>query len=237
MKANQTQQDALLALAALDLEISRTRREISALQNPDRHAEQVQQQRALASALVDARNEVDRLELELRRANQDLELVEQRIVKDKAALAASSSSKDAVGLEHELSTLARRKGELEEASLVIMEQLELAKDSYEQVLQSKRDLDTSVQQLAEADEQALIKLKSGLQLHDSRRTQLQQQVGDEIFAAYQRRAAKGIAAGRLESRTCSACQFTLDAIAFDKISSLANDELANCPDCDALLVR
>lgn len=237
MKASQSQQDALLALAALDLEISRTKREISALQNPDRHAEQVQQQRALASSLIDARNEVDRLELELARANQDLDLVEQRITKDKTALAASSSSKDAVGLEHELTTLARRKGELEEASLAVMEQLELAKDSYEQVLICKRELDASIQQLAEADEQALIKLKSGLQLHDTRRTQLQQQVGEEIFAAYQRRAAKGIAAGRLESRACSACQFTLDAIAFDKISSLANDELTNCPDCDALLVR
>jgi predicted nucleic acid-binding Zn-ribbon protein len=237
VKASQSQQDALLALAALDLEISRTKREISALQNPDRHAEQVQQQRALASSLIDARNEVDRLELELARANQDLDLVEQRITKDKTALAASSSSKDAVGLEHELTTLARRKGELEEASLAVMEQLELAKDSYEQVLICKRELDASIQQLAEADEQALIKLKSGLQLHDTRRTQLQQQVGEEIFAAYQRRAAKGIAAGRLESRACSACQFTLDAIAFDKISSLANDELTNCPDCDALLVR
>ena len=197
----------------------------------------MQQQRALASSLIDARNEVDRLELELARANQDLDLVEQRITKDKTALAASSSSKDAVGLEHELTTLARRKGELEEASLAIMDQLELAKDSYEQVLISKRELDASIQQLAESDEQALIKLKSGLQLHDTRRAQLQQQVGEEIFAAYQRRAAKGIAAGKLESRACSACQFTLDAIAFDKISSLANDELTNCPDCDALLVR
>ena len=237
MKANQTQQDALLALAALDLEISRTRREISALQNPDRHTEQVQQQRALASALIDARNETDRLELEMKRANQDLDLVEQRIAKDEAALAASSSSKDAVGLEHELVTLARRKGELEEATLAIMEQLEIAKDSYEQILENKRELDAEIQRLAEADEQALIKLKSGLQLHDTKRGQLQQQVGDEIFAAYQKRASRGIAAGKLENRTCSACQFSLDAIAFDKISNLANDELANCPDCDALLVR
>lgn len=237
MKANQTQQDALLALAALDLEISRTKREISAIAHPDRHADLNQRQRGLASQLIDARNEVDRLELELVRANQDLDLVEQRVAKDKAALAASSSSKEAVGLEHELSTLARRQSDLEEQSLAIMEQLEAAREVFEQVLQAKRDLDTEMQSASESDEQASIKLRSGLQLQETRREQLRQSLGEEVSAAYQRRAAKGIAAGKLENRSCTACQFTLDAIAFDKISSLASDELANCPDCDALLVR
>lgn len=237
MKANQIQRDALLAIAELDLEIARAKREVAGLQHPDRSAELVQKQRALASKLIDARNEVDRLELELSRANQDLDLVEQRIAKDKAALASSSSSKDAIGLEHELTTLARRQGDLEEQSLAIMDQLELAKESYELVLQGKRELDAEAQRQSEADEQALIKLKSGLQLHDARRTQLQQQLGDELFAAYQKRVTKGIASGRLEQRTCSACQFTLDAIAFDRISALASDEIATCPDCDALLVR
>ena len=237
MKANQIQRDALLAIAALDLEIARAKREVAGLQHPDRLAELVEKQRALASKLIDARNEVDRFELELSRANQDLDLVEQRIAKDKVALASSSSSKDAIGLEHELASLARRQSDLEEQSLAIMEQLELARETYEQVLQSKGELDGQTQRQAEEDEQAVIKLKSGLQLHDARRAQLQQQLGDELFAAYQKRITKGIAAGKLEQRTCSACQFTLDAIAFDRISSLASDEIATCPDCDALLVR
>ena len=237
MKANQIQQDALLALASLDLEISRAKREISVITHPDRHVSLGQRQRTLASALIDARNEVDRLELELSRANQDLALVEQRIAKDKAALAASSSSREAVGLEHELVTLNRRQSDLEEQSLAIMEQLEVARDSYELVLQDKRELDTEVQDAIESDEQTTIKLKSGLQLLDTRRAQLQQQLGEELYVAYQQRAGKGIAAGKLENRSCTACQFTLDAIAFDKVNSLPKDELSNCPDCDAILVR
>jgi predicted nucleic acid-binding Zn-ribbon protein len=63
---------------------------------------------------------------ELKRAESDVELVEGRITKDSERLVHTASAKDAQGLEHELETLRRRRSDLEDIELAIMERLEEA---------------------------------------------------------------------------------------------------------------
>uniref|UniRef100_UPI00404791D5 zinc ribbon domain-containing protein n=1 Tax=Aquiluna sp. TaxID=2053504 RepID=UPI00404791D5 len=76
---------------------------------------------AEASQMLSDHEEIER---DLRRSETDLELVEARIAKDEQRLTQSSDAKTIAGIQHELITLGKRKGELEEAQLLQMERVE-----------------------------------------------------------------------------------------------------------------
>ena len=69
---------------------------------------------AQASQMLSDHEEIER---DLRRSETDLELVEARIAKDEQRLTQSSDAKTITGIQHELITLGKRKGDLEEAQL------------------------------------------------------------------------------------------------------------------------
>ena len=121
MKATETQQTDLLSLANLDLQISRSKAAIKNLSSGAQFAELREAQRGLAAKLISARNALDSVELELKRAETDLHLVEQRIEKDKVRINSTNSSKDAQGIQSELESLARRKSDLEDIELAILD--------------------------------------------------------------------------------------------------------------------
>jgi predicted nucleic acid-binding Zn-ribbon protein len=192
---------------------------------------------ALSDQLIDARNKVGDLELELKRSENDLELVETRIAKDKQRLTTTSSPKDAQGIEHELTSLTKRKSELEDLELAVMEELEKVR--------SELDAVSSNKQLAEAELSGLReKLASNLTELDSERARLVASrekliatLDPELAVVYQRKADRGSSVGRLIGRECGACRLSITATNLDEILALAPDEIAECPNCQALLVR
>ena len=74
----------------------------------------------------DAMVEKENIQAELTRAESDVQLVEARIQKDDERLTQTSSAKDAQGLDHELETLRKRRSDLEDIELAIMERLDQA---------------------------------------------------------------------------------------------------------------
>lgn len=169
MKANLNQQADLLALGALDQEIIRAKAAISDLASGKSLSDLRDAQRQLASALIDSRNALDSVELELGRAETDLELVEQRIAKDNQRLSQTSSAKDAQGITHELEALAKRKSDLEDLELAIMERRDELKSAFDSVASQKQQLDQSLSKQEAQIETELMKLRSGLDLQTAAR--------------------------------------------------------------------
>ena len=237
MKANLQDQKRLLELVDLDLTLVRNSGDRAKLHSATAISEASERALALSDQLIDARNKVGDLELELKRSENDLELVENRIAKDNQRLSSTTSAKDAQGIEHELTTLAKRKSELEDAELGIME-----------------DLETVRAQLAEAEaaksaaEQELAELRSALETNtsglDSARAELSAKrsaliglIDPELAAAYQRKADRNVAVGKLVGRECGACRLSITATNLEEIVALPADEIAECPNCQAYLVR
>ena len=237
MKANLQDQKRLLELVDLDLTLVRNAGDRAKLHSATAITEASEKALSLSDQLIDARNKVGDLELELKRSENDLELVENRIAKDDQRLSSTTSAKDAQGIEHELSTLAKRKSELEDAELGIME-----------------DLETVRAQLAEAEsaksaaEQELAELKSALETNtsglDSARAELSAKrnalvglIDPELAVAYQRKADRNVAVGKLVGRECGACRLSITATNLEEIVALPADEIAECPNCQAYLVR
>ncbi|CAB4625282.1 MAG: hypothetical protein F2599_04525 [Actinobacteria bacterium] len=237
MKASENQQAELLSLANLDLEISRTKAGLSVLVAGEALAPLRANQRDAALALIQSRNALDSVELDLTRAESDLELVEQRISKDKTRLNQTSSPKDAQAIQSELETLAKRKSELEDLELNVLEQKEVIEATYKTVLADKQIIDEELVVAERASESEILKLRSGLDLLTQQRLQQVSRLEHDLVELYEKKASRGVAVGRLLGRECGACRMSIGATALAEISALSRDEIATCPDCQAVLIR
>ncbi|MFM2030570.1 MAG: hypothetical protein RI927_190 [Actinomycetota bacterium] len=237
MKASENQQAELLGLANLDLEISRTRTYLTNLTSGNAFSDLRSAQRDCAAQLIESRNALDQVELDLARAEADLKLVEQRIEKDAAALNATSSSKDAQGIQSELETLKKRKSELEDLELAILERKDEVEATYKTVLTDKQAIDEELAAKESANEAEIMKLRSGLDLSTAQRSQQASRIDAELIALYEKKSSRGLAVGRLLGRECGACRMTIGATALAEINAMPRDEIATCPDCQAILIR
>lgn len=237
MKASEAQQADLLSLANLDHEISRSKAAIKNLSSGAQFAEMREAQRDLAAKLINARNALDTVELELKRSETDLELVEQRIAKDIARLNTTHNSKDAQGIQSELESLKRRKSDLEDIELAILEQKEQTSAAYATVASDKSIVDEELSVAEARNESEIMKLRSGLDLLTNDRAQQAARVSTELMELYEKKASRGVPVGRLSGRDCGACHISLGATALNEVQSLPRDEIATCPECQAILIR
>jgi predicted nucleic acid-binding Zn-ribbon protein len=237
MIASQTDQKQLLASAAFDVELARISNSRKQAQAESELEAASAETLRLSDSLIDARNAVGDLEMELGRAEADLELVGNRITKDKQLLSSTSSAKDAQGIEHELGTLDTRKSELEDAQLQIMELLELAQKNHEQLSQEKLAADAQLAAVQERISTELADLSSQAEKVQSERKSAISSIDQELAGAYERKYSRGVAVGRLTGRDCGACRLSITATSFEELMALPSEELAECPNCQAFLVR
>jgi len=237
MKAAPEQQNHLIELADLDSEMTRNRAALANLTTGELFALQRQNQRDAAAKLIEARNALDSVELEFKRADADLLLVDQRIEKDKQKLNQTTSPKDAQVIQSELESLAKRKLELEDFELSVMEKKEQCELALAEITKDKQLIDQELSSLVKANEQEILKLRSGLELTGSKRVQLTTRIDQDLVELYESKLRRGIAAARLLNRECGACRMTIGATALAEIVALPSDEVATCPDCQAILIR
>ena len=237
MKANLQDQKRLLELVDLDLSLVRNAGDRSKLLSATAISEASEKALALSDRLIDARNRVGDLELELKRSENDLELVENRIEKDNQRLTSTTSAKDAQGIEHELTTLAKRKSELEDAELGIMEVLETVRAELSEAKNAKSAAEQELAALRSALDTNTSVLDSARAELSSKRSTLVGLIEPELAVAYQRKADRNVAVGKLVGRECGACRLSITATNLEEILALPADEIAECPNCQAYLVR
>lgn len=237
MIASLADQKKLLEIGAHDVELARVKNSRKqALAEVELEAASAETLR-LSDLLIDARNAVGDLEMELSRAETDLQLVANRIEKDKALLSSTTSAKDAQGIEHELSTLAIRKNELEDAQLQIMELLEGAQQAHETLKSEKQIADETLAALQRRISAELTELDAQAESIQIERRNAIASLDESLASAYERKFSRGVAVGRLTGRDCGACRLSITATSFEELMALPPEELAECPNCQAFLVR
>jgi len=237
MKATEAQQADLLSLANLDQEISRSKAAIKNLSSGSQFSELRETQRNLAAKLINARNALDTVELELKRSETDRELVEQRIAKDISRLNSTNNPKDAQGIQSELESLSRRKSDLEDIELAILDQKEEASATFATVANDKSAVDDELAAAESRNEAEIMKLRSGLDLMTNDRAQQAARISSDLIEIYDKKASRGVPVARLFGRDCGACHISLGATALNEVQSLPRDEVATCPECQAILIR
>jgi len=237
MKVSQNQLQDLLELTATDLLLTRSRLHIEELkQDPMLLVLQAKSRQASTDFLA-ANNRMDDLKLELSRLETDLQLVEKRIAKDNADLLNTSVVKNAQGIQSELKTLAKRKSDLEDAELAIMDAMGDAEALVNQHKAAKAELDAELAKTNQRLEAEFRKIASGLDLQTADRKQLAERLPHELLELYAQKAKRGTPVARLSHRECGACRVNIGATDLAEISHAPADELVTCPECNAILVR
>jgi predicted nucleic acid-binding Zn-ribbon protein len=237
VKAAPADQRRLLDLADLDVRI---RRADAARQNPPQAArvKELVAQRATQSQelarLVGAR---DDLRAELARIEADVAVVDARAERDASRLNTSANAKEAQGLESELAALARRKSDLEDAELSVMERLEAADaevSAQESLIAQTQEEGARLS--AEAKDQVATATRDA-EAGRRDRGAIAESLPADLVALYDRLAARGPAAGLLRRGTCEACRMVLSGTDLNTIRQAQDDDVVQCPECGAILVR
>ena len=191
----------------------------------------------LSEAISDQRLRDEELERDLKRLENDVELVENRLKKDNQRLNESTSSKDIVGIQGEIESLKSRLSKLEDDELELMDQVEISKAELTRLQAEHLSAEAELEAAKSDLQQKLAGLKQDSDRLISEIQSLKTQVTGELLELFEARLAKGIAIGRLTGSNCSACNMSLNSTAMSEISAVAEDELCSCPECGAILVR
>ena len=239
MKADANVQRRLLDLAEVDAELSRVnhrRRTLPELAEIGTAEQSVQAKR---DALVAVETSLGDLDREVRRQELEIEQVRAREDRDRKLMADGSvGAKQLADLEHELATLQRRQGVLEDDLLELMERREAvdADTSHARV-----ELDKAQAALSDAQgrrDSALADLDSTEAKRAAERELMIKGVPDPLLGLYERvRAQRGIGAGLLHGRRCGACRIEIDRTTMSTIKAAAADDVVTCDECGAILVR
>lgn len=237
MKARPADQLLLIDVARLDATIRAADHQ---RRNPEQTArvnELLAQRQAQSAELTRLLGDRDDARAELSRLESDVVLVDARVARDTERLAVTSNVKEAQGLEHELASLAKRKSDLEDAELEIMERLETADAAVaaqEAVIATTNDEGA---RLSAEGKAAVARATATGDAAARDRAAIAEKVPVELLALYDRLAARGVGAGLLRRRACEGCHMVLSGTDLQAIRQAADDDVVFCPECGAVLVR
>ena len=239
MKADAAIQRRLLDLAEVDAELSRVNHRRRTLPELAEITTTEQTVRTKRDALVAVETSLGDLDREVRRQETEIDQVRAREDRDRKLLADGNvNSKQLTDLEHELATLQRRQGVLEDDLLELMERREAVDGNTNH---ARVELEKSQAALSDAQgrrDSALADLDSTEAKRVAERAIMIKQFPADLLGLYERvRAQRGIGAGLLRGRRCGACRIEIDRTTMSTIKAAAADDVVTCDECGAILVR
>jgi uncharacterized protein len=239
MKADPAVQRRLLDLAEVDAELSRLAHRRRTLPEI---AELVDAEAAVRTArdkLVEVETSAGDLDRDIRRIERDVEAVRTRTARDHQLLAgAGIAAKQAGDLQHELETLKRRQGVLEDEQLEIMEQREAVGADVEHSRGEVEAAEKRVVEITERRDTAIADIDASEGGRRRARGEAATAIPADLLAAYdKRRESQGVGAALLQARRCQACRLELDRTALSELKAAPADEVVHCEECGVILVR
>lgn len=239
MKADPGVQRRLLDLADIDAELSRLAHRRRTLPE-DAELERAESAvRAAKDKLVSIETSAGDLDRDIRRLERDVEGVRARTTRDQQLLAgAGIGAKQATDLQHELDTLARRQGVLEDEQLEVMEQREAVGTDLEHARGLLAEAERSLTDVSARRDTALLDINAAEGGRARAREEVLADLPAELLEGYERRRSQGkVGAALLRERRCGACRLELDRTFIGQLRSAVPDDVVACEECGAILVR
>lgn len=232
-------QSKLLDLAGVDAELTRITYRRGALPE-QQEVERLEAERiSRKDASVAVEIQIDDIDRDIRKLEGEVDAVRQREDRDRTLLQSGSvGAKQLTELEHELGSLVRRQGLLEDELLEVMEQREALQADHdhagaqlsqaeEELIDAKRRRDDAVADLDKAQERCA-----------ADRERLVGEFPADFLAVYEKqRTLGGPGAALLQARRCGACRIEIDRGEISRIAATPADVVVRCPECNAIMVR
>jgi predicted nucleic acid-binding Zn-ribbon protein len=238
VKAAPEDQARLLELGRIDTDLVRIAKTLQSLPAKQVAAEAETDLQEAREQVRLAQEEVEGFQADLKRAESDVELVDKRIAQDRERLQATTSAKDAQGLEHEVETLLARKSLLEDVELEVMEKLEGAIASLDQAKARTADiqdrLDAALADISRSTAEFDQSKKSLL----AEREAVVHGLPEDLVQLYDRQRERyGAGVSELRAGLSTASGVRLTESDLHDIRQAADDDVVLCPDSNAILVR
>lgn len=238
LKASPDDQALLLTLQEFDTRLQQLAHRAKSLPQLGRIAELSAAGDALRRRLAEQTGTVEDTEAELKRVESDVAVVEARIARDSDRVQHTASVKDVQALEQELAALAKRRSDLEDIELQVMERLEGVQA---ELAETQAALDENTATLAEVTSERDVELKTidSERTHTSaNRATVAGKLPNELLALYEKQKERyGWGASHLRGGVSSASGVRLNESDMAVVRSAAPDDVVLCPDSNAILVR
>ncbi|MFF3952212.1 zinc ribbon domain-containing protein [Streptomyces sp. NPDC001890] len=241
MNAAPADQIRLLDVQALDVRLSQLAHRRKSLPEHAEIESLTNDLAQLRDLLVASQTEESDTAREQTKAEQDVDQVRQRAARDQQRLdsGAVTSPKDLESLQREITSLAKRQGDLEDVVLEVMERRESAQERVTELsdrvsaVQAKADDATARRDAAtkELDEEAATVAKE--------REVVAGSVPADLMKLYDKLRAQqgGVGAARLYQRRCEGCRLELNITEVNDVKAASPDTVLRCENCHRILVR
>ena len=240
MKADPAEQRRLLELAAEDVALTQLAHRRRTLPEEKAVEAAAEAERSFAVEVVRAETQVRDLDREQTRLEADVETVRQREDRDQRLIDSGSVSvKDITGLQHELESLKRRQGDLEDQVLELMERRETADATLQAARDGQQQAAADLERATQLRDDALADIADGTGRHEAARTALAGQVTAPLLSLYDRvRTQTGTTgAALLQQRQCQGCRLELFGKELAAVRAADPAEVVRCENCGRILVR
>jgi predicted nucleic acid-binding Zn-ribbon protein len=241
IKADPGSQQRLLDLQAVDSALAQLQHRRRTLPEHAELARLRAEQQSSASDLVAADTAVSDLELEQAKAESDLDPVRERLARNQRRIADGSvpDAKALASMVAEVDHLKKRIGDLEDAELEVMEQLESAVTARDRLRARAVELETSLAQTTARRDEQLAALDAEIAQRRAERGEIAPEIDPPLLGLYDKVAAShgGVGAAELRTRRCTGCQLEVNAADLGRFAAAADDEVLRCEECSRILVR
>lgn len=233
--------DILLELQDLDIEIDQLDHKIATL--PQR-AELHSHRDAIAAfdeTTGAVRVERDRLARDQKRIEDEVALVETKATEVEGSLYGGgvTSPRELQALQAELESVKARQGQLEDAVLELMVQIEPLDEDLATRAEERRSMGVREDELVAALSGVEAELSAERAALAERRSAVAEGMDPDLVTTYEKLRAHhdGVGVARLVGGTCGGCHLGLAAAELDRIRHAPPEAMIHCEECGRLLVR
>ncbi|WP_435300286.1 zinc ribbon domain-containing protein [Timonella sp. A28] len=230
----------LLDVQALDTKLAQLKHQHAHAPQRARVDEVTEQINDLSSALIASRTAASDLTRELKKAEDDVEQVATRLQRDQTRLDTGNVGvKDAQALVAEVASLTKRKADLEEIQLDVMERLDAHNDALAKVEEANNSMQSALDDANAQLRDALEQINQQARDIAAQRTQAAQGLDSGLLALYDklRNQLGGVGAAALVGNRCGGCRLELNPTDLADIRSASAEKIVRCEECSRILVR
>ncbi|WP_413319713.1 hypothetical protein AA0Z99_04095 [Agrococcus sp. 1P02AA] len=238
LKATNQDQRRLLTLQEVDTRIVRLTGKLKALPQTKRIDELDTELVQLDRAVLERLGEHDDIGAEVARIENDVQTVEARLQRNRDRLPTITDARVATATEHEIVTLEKRRGDLEDLELEAMQRQEDAAAALAAAREAAHAARSERERLAAERDVDAAGLQRELEQARAERGDRSSTIPAELLALYDRQRERyGIGATLLQHRTSTASGVELTSSELHEIRQAAEDEVLLDPNSSAILVR
>ncbi|PPG55567.1 hypothetical protein C5C27_14310 [Rathayibacter sp. AY2B7] len=238
MKASPAHQRELLTLASLDTRGAQLRHALATLPQIARIQAMQARDNETRRSLAERTGRLEDVRTELGRIESDVGVVEKRLTRDRDRLQTASAAKDIAALESEITSLVKRRGDLEDIELTLMERIEGIESEVAAAQAERDEVVAALGTLAEERDAQAEKLRDKQEALARDRADLVTTLPEDLVELYEKQRARyGVGAALLRGKVSEGSGVALTESDLSWIRASAPDEVVLCPDSGCILVR